>query len=209
MRERRCRAAARCDGSSLRERQTDRTAKGHAALLLAVPNGIIMDRWTPAAIGRGYPITPVLEPLAPFKDRMVVLSGLANNEARKLEFEIAGDHPRACSAYLTAAHPKMTSGADIHCGVGGPDCGEELGKHTQLPSLEIGLEMPMVGACESAYSCVYYNIAEWTGDAAADGKPAPRRVRTADRRQHRSPSARCASEKTAASSTSSLRISSD
>src|SRR5439155_4260655 len=42
---------------------------------LAVPNGIIMDKWTPAAIGREYPITPVLEPLAGFKDRMVVLSG--------------------------------------------------------------------------------------------------------------------------------------
>jgi hypothetical protein len=44
-----------------------------------VPNGIIMDKWTPAAVGRNYPITPVLEPLAAFKDRMVVLSGLANN----------------------------------------------------------------------------------------------------------------------------------
>jgi len=131
---------------------------------LAVPNGIIMDRWTPAAIGKGYPITPVLEPLAPFKDRMVVLSGLANNEARKLEFEIAGDHPRACSAYLTAAHPKMTSGADIHCGVSVDQiAARELGKHTQLPSLEIGLEMPMVGACESAYSCVYYNTIAWSG----------------------------------------------
>ena len=131
---------------------------------LAVPNGIIMDRWTPAAFGKGYPITPVLEPLAPFKDRMVVLSGLANNEARKLEFEIAGDHPRACSAYLTAAHPKMTSGADIHCGVSVDQiAARELGKHTQLPSLEIGLEMPMVGACESAYSCVYYNTIAWSG----------------------------------------------
>ena len=131
---------------------------------LAVPNGIIMDRWTPGAIGKGYPITPVLEPLAPFKDRMVVLSGLANNEARKLEFEIAGDHPRACSAYLTAAHPKMTSGADIHCGVSVDQiAARELGKQTQLPSLEIGLEMPMVGACESAYSCVYYNTIAWSG----------------------------------------------
>jgi Protein of unknown function (DUF1552) len=134
---------------------------------LAVPNGIIMDRWTPTAIGKGYPTTPVLEPLAPFKDRMVVLSGLANNEARKLEFEIAGDHPRACSAYLTAAHPKMTSGADIHCGVSVDQiAAKELGKHTQLPSLEIGLEMPMVGACESAYSCVYYNTIAWSGPEA-------------------------------------------
>jgi len=37
----------------------------------------------------------------------------------------------------------------------------ELGRRTQLPSLEIGLETPMVGACESAYSCVYYNTLSW------------------------------------------------
>jgi hypothetical protein len=133
---------------------------------LAVPNGIIMDKWTPTAVGGGYPITPVLEPLAGFKDRMVVLSGLANNEARKLEFEIAGDHPRACSAYLTATHPKMTSGADIHCGVSVDQVAAgELGRRTRLPSLEIGLEMPMVGACESAYSCVYYNTIAWKNPA--------------------------------------------
>jgi hypothetical protein len=133
---------------------------------LAVPNGIIMDQWSPAAVGRGYPITPVLEPLAAFKDRMVLVSGLANNEARKLEFEIAGDHPRACSAYLTATHPKMTSGADIHCGVSVDQiAAKELGRQTRLPSLEIGLEIPMVGACESAYSCVYYNTIAWSGPA--------------------------------------------
>jgi len=130
----------------------------------AVPNGIIMDKWTPAAVGSGFPITPVLEPLTAFRDRMVVISGLANNEARKLEFEIAGDHPRACSAYLTAAHPKMTSGADIHCGVSVDQiAANELGKQTPLPSLEIGLETPMIGACESAYSCVYYNTISWRG----------------------------------------------
>jgi hypothetical protein len=130
----------------------------------AVPNGIIMDKWTPAAVGSGFPITPVLEPLAAFRDRMVVIGGLANNEARKLEFEIAGDHPRACSAYLTAAHPKMTSGADIHCGVSVDQlAANELGKQTPLPSLEIGLETPMIGACESAYSCVYYNTISWRG----------------------------------------------
>ncbi|HEY3160118.1 MAG TPA: DUF1552 domain-containing protein [Vicinamibacterales bacterium] len=130
----------------------------------AVPNGIIMDKWTPAATGSGFPLTPVLEPLAAFRDRMVVISGLANNEARKLEFEIAGDHPRACSAYLTATHPKMTSGADIHCGVSVDQAvAKALGRQTQLPSLEIGLETPMIGACESAYSCVYYNTLAWRG----------------------------------------------
>ena len=140
-----------------------RAATATRLSFFTVPNGIIMDKWTPASVGRGYELTPVLEPLAAFKDRLVVLSGLANNEARKLEFEIAGDHPRACSAYLTATHPTMTSGADIRCGVSVDQiAAKELGAHTQLPSLEMGLELAMAGACASAYSCVYYNTIVWS-----------------------------------------------
>src|SRR5262249_14963562 len=128
-----------------------------------VPNGIIMDKWSPAAIGTGFELTPILEPLAAFKDRMLVVGGLVNNEAHKLEFEINGDHPRACSAYLTCTHPKMTSGADIRCGVSADQiAARELGQHTQLASLEMGLESTLIGACESAYSCVYYNTIVWS-----------------------------------------------
>ena len=127
-----------------------------------VPNGIIMEKWTPASLGTGFELSPILEPLAAFKDRMLVIGGLANNEAHKLEFEIAGDHPRACSAYLTGTHPKMTSGADIRCGVSVDQVvAREFGKYTQLASLEIGLESALLGACESAYSCVYYNTVSW------------------------------------------------
>jgi len=128
-----------------------------------VPNGIVMDKWTPAAVGSGFELTPILEPFAAFKDRMLIISGLANNEARKLEFEINGDHPRACSAYLTCTHPKMTSGADIRCGVSVDQIAAKvLGKYTQLASLEMGLESTLIGACESAYSCVYYNTIVWS-----------------------------------------------
>ena len=148
------------------------TRSGRATRLsfFTVPNGIIMEKWTPAASGSGFELSPILEPLAAFKDRLLVISGLANNEAHKLEFEIAGDHPRACSAYLTGTHPKMTSGADIHCGVSVDQiAAKEFGKSTQLSSLEIGLESSLLGACESAYSCVYYNTISW----AAPTTPLP------------------------------------
>src|SRR5439155_16442428 len=113
-----------------------------------VPNGMIMEKWTPAAVGSSFELTPIMEPFAAFKDRMLIIGGLANNEARKLEFEINGDHPRACSAYLTCTHPKMTSGADIRCGVSVDQiAARELGKHTQLASLEMGLESTLIGAC--------------------------------------------------------------
>src|SRR5215471_3553888 len=142
------------------------TASNQAKRLsfFTVPNGIIMDKWTPAAVGKPFELTPILEPLSAFKDRLLVISGLANNEARKLEFEVAGDHPRACSTYLTGTHPKMTSGSDIHCGISIDQvAARELGKRTQLPSLELGLEQSAMGACESAYSCTYYNTISWSG----------------------------------------------
>src|SRR5205807_1138042 len=127
-----------------------------------VPNGIIMEKWTPASLGTGFELSPILEPLAAFKDRMLVIGGLANNEAHKLEFEIAGEHPRACSAYLTGTHPKMTAGADSRCGVSVDQVvARESGKYTQLASLEIGLESALLAACETAYSCVYYNTLSW------------------------------------------------
>src|SRR6266853_1614342 len=130
-----------------------------------VPNGIMMDKWTPAAEG-DLQLSPVLEPLAQFRDRMLVLGGLDQKEAAALGFEIGGDHPRACSAWLTGAHARMTSGADLRAGISVDQvAAREFGKYTQLGSLEVGLESSeVVGSCESAYSCAYYNTISWRND---------------------------------------------
>jgi len=130
-----------------------------------VPNGIMMDKWTPVAEG-DLQLSPVLEPLAQFRDRMLVLGGLDQKEAAALGFEIGGDHPRACSAWLTGAHARMTSGADLRAGISVDQvAAQEFGKYTQLASLEVGLESPeIVGACESAYGCAYYNTISWRND---------------------------------------------
>lgn len=133
---------------------------------IEVPNGIIMDQWTPATTGANYELTPVLQPLAAYRDRMLVLGGLAQNEAGKQDGEIGGDHPRACTAFLTGAHARMTSGADLRAGISIDQvAAQEFGKHTQLASLEIGMESAeIVGSCESAYSCAYYNTVSWRND---------------------------------------------
>ena len=133
---------------------------------IEVPNGIMMDKWTPATEGAGFALTPILEPLAQFRDRMLVLSGLDQQQSAALGFEIAGDHPRACTAWLTGAHAKMTSGADLRAGISVDQvAAREFGKYTQLGSLEVGLESSeVVGSCESAYSCAYYNTISWRND---------------------------------------------
>ena len=134
---------------------------------IEVPNGIMMDKWTPATEGTGFPLTRVLEPLASFRDRMLVLSGLDQRQSAALAFEIAGDHPRACTAWLTGAHAKMTAGADTRAGISVDQvAAREFGKYTQLASLEVGLESSeVVGSCESAYSCAYYNTISWRDES--------------------------------------------
>ena len=44
--------------------------------IVYVPNGIVMQSWTPAAEGSGFEFTPILKPLEPFRDRVTVISGL-------------------------------------------------------------------------------------------------------------------------------------
>ncbi len=51
----------------------------HRFQTVYVPNGMAMDYWTPAETGRDFELTPILQPLAPFKDKMMVLSGLKAN----------------------------------------------------------------------------------------------------------------------------------
>jgi hypothetical protein len=136
---------------------------------IAVPNGImnLNNEFAPKATGPLTELPPTLQPLADFKDRMLVMSGLDNQQAAGLNFEIAGDHPRACTAWLTATHAKMTSGADLKAGISADQiAAREFGKYTQLASLEVGLESAeVIGSCEAAYSCAYYNTIAWRDEA--------------------------------------------
>ena len=126
-----------------------------------VPNGIIMKGWTPAAEGAGFEFMPAMKALEPFRENMLVLSGLAQINGRALG-DGAGDHARAGATWLTGVHPKKTE-VDIHAGVSADQLlARELGKQTQLASLEVGLESPsLAGDCDSGYSCAYTNTISW------------------------------------------------
>ena len=82
-----------------------------------VPNGIIMGKWTPAAEGAAFDLPPILQPLAPFRDQLLVLSGLRSQPAFPEPGEGTGDHARAAATFLTGVHPKKTEGPDIRAGI--------------------------------------------------------------------------------------------
>lgn len=125
------------------------------------PNGKRMQLWTPAATGAGFELPPTLQPLAPFRDQLLVLTGLAANEGRRIEGEVAGDHSRASGSYLTGAHPHQSPDKAFTGISMDQTAAQELGKQTQLASLELGIENEVLGACEAGYSCVYSNTISW------------------------------------------------
>ena len=79
-------------GASLALPVLDAMTAAHAAdparpirlAFIEVPKWIMMDKWTPATEGAGFTLTPILEPLAQFRDRMLVLSGLDQNQSKAL-----------------------------------------------------------------------------------------------------------------------------
>lgn len=129
---------------------------------LYVPNGINMADWTPTGVGSDFELTPILSPLAPVKDKLLVLTGLTADKARA-NGDGGGDHARALSAFLTGSQPRKTDGTDIRAGVSIDQvAAARLADATRLPSLEIGAEAgAMAGNCDSGYSCVYSSTMSW------------------------------------------------
>src|SRR6202034_1656688 len=81
-----------------------------------VPNGVHMPDWTPRATGADFDLPPLLEPLRPVRDDLLVLSGLALDPARA-HGDGGGDHARAMATFLTGTHPRKTGGANLRAGI--------------------------------------------------------------------------------------------
>jgi hypothetical protein len=122
---------------------------------LYVPNGIIMPSWTPAAEGAAFELTPTLQPLAPFRQQMLVVSGL--NGAKG-----GGVHAGASTRFLTGVTSSPTE-YDLQAGVSMDQLvAKQLGEHTQLASLELAVEGREVsGSCDVGYACAYTNTIAW------------------------------------------------
>ena len=131
-----------------------------------VPNGMNMAEWRPTTVGATFDLPRTLTPLAPFKNRLLVFSGMANAEADPLPGEGLGDHSRAQAVFLTGAHPRKTEGTDIRASVSADQIiARELGKETELTSLELGLEaVDLVGGCEDGYACAYSGALAWRSE---------------------------------------------
>jgi hypothetical protein len=136
-----------------------------------VPNGVNMPSWNPNAVGADYIMPKTLQPLNPFRDDLLILSGLTCDKARP-NGDGPGDHARAMSAFLTCRQARKTDGTDIRVGVSVDQlCAQNVGNRTRFPSLEIGAEGGrQAGGCDSGYSCAYSNNLSWRSESTPQPK---------------------------------------
>ncbi len=120
-----------------------------------VPNGMAMPYWTPSSFGADFGLSPILEPLAPFQDRMLVLSGLSAN------WNIA--HAGASGSFLTGTPRGGRNELEILADVSVDQLlARRMGEETQLASLELSMDAPAnAGACTANLSCVYTHTISW------------------------------------------------
>ena len=129
-----------------------------------VPNGMVMQEWTPAQEGAGFAFPAAMKPLEPFRDRITVLSGLANNPPAAAATG-AGVHARASTRFLTNIPPKRSDTSEVEAGVSVDQLiAQTLGDQTQLASLEVAIEgRDLAGSCDIGFSCAYTNTIAWRG----------------------------------------------
>lgn len=120
-----------------------------------VPNGMAMQYWSPKTEGRGYTLTPILEPLAAYRDQMLVLSGIKANWNYI--------HAGASGSFLTGTTRGGRNEIEIVADVSMDQLlARRFARQTQVASLELAMDVPAnAGACTGNLSCVYTHTLSW------------------------------------------------
>ncbi|HEX5419159.1 MAG TPA: DUF1552 domain-containing protein, partial [Gammaproteobacteria bacterium] len=135
-----------------------------------VPHGAIMSQWTPDTVGKsfqfksaqpleGFRYSSILEPLAAWRERIAVVSGLHHRAA-----DSTAVHSLSPTTWLSGVRPKPTQGVDAYAGITADQfAAKVLGQDTMLPTMELGTEdhSSLIGACDRDYGCIYMNNISW------------------------------------------------
>jgi hypothetical protein len=125
-------------------------------------NGVIQNQWKPTTTGHGFELPPTLKPLAPVKDQINVISGLAHLQADTFG-DGTGDHPRASAAWLTGVHAydRTQPGVEVRLATTADQIAAQvIGRDSHVASLELTVDFPTQGACDSG-DCFYVNTVSW------------------------------------------------
>jgi hypothetical protein len=127
----------------------------HRFLTFYVPNGMAMEYWSPKGEGTAFELSPILEPLAPFRSQMLVLSGLHASWNYI--------HAGASGSFLTGTPRGGKNEIEIFADVSIDQLlARRFSSETQVASLELSMDAPAnAGACTGNLSCVYTHTLSW------------------------------------------------
>ncbi len=123
--------------------------------VLFAGNGFHSREWWAKGEGAQMQLGKVLEPLQPFREQLLFLQGLYNQEAL-----IGGIHSCQTGNLLTGAH--LAPGGEIRSGISCDQVlAERLKGQTKVPSLVLATE-PSIAAIHKNYSMVYSSHISWS-----------------------------------------------
>jgi hypothetical protein len=162
-----------------------------------VPNGMAMEYWTPKGEeGAAFELSPILEPLAAYRQQMLVLTGLKANWNYI--------HAGASGSFLTGTPRGGRNEVEIVADISMDQLlARQFSRSTQLASLELAMDAPAnAGACTGNLSCAYTHTISWKSATQplpmeynpravfeklfGDSGSTDRRAREARLRQHKS-----------------------
>jgi hypothetical protein len=122
-----------------------------------MPMGCDQSRWPPPGNTLDQ-LSPILSSLAPVKDHCTVISNM------DLQCAYPGGHATSNSSFLSCAKAKLTESTDYYLGTTADQvAAQQVGRETQLPSLELAMDlMQVVGQCDNGYACAYQNNLSWS-----------------------------------------------
>jgi hypothetical protein len=127
-----------------------------------IANGVIQKQWIPATTGAGFELTPTLQPFAKVRDQISILSGMSHLQADTFG-DGTGDHPRSSAVWLTGIHAydRTLPGVEVRLATTADQMiANAVGRTSRLPSLELAVDFPTQGACDSG-DCFYINTVSW------------------------------------------------
>lgn len=118
-------------------------------------NGFHSKEWYLSGEGKDAKLGKVLEPLYPYREKMISFRGLYNAEAL-----IGGIHSCQTGNLLTGAH--LASGGEIRSGISMDQMlANALREQTKVPSLVLGCEQS-IAAVHKNYSMIYSSNISWS-----------------------------------------------
>lgn len=127
--------------------------KRFAALFMG--NGINPKHWWAKGVGAEMELSKTLEPFAPLKTKLNVVSGLFNKHATGV-----GIHPGQTGNILSGA--ALQKGAVLRGGISVDQVlANRFGEEMAMPSLVLGCEQPITGYHETNFSMAYSSHISW------------------------------------------------